>query len=63
MSCVTPTKLTADGCCAQAQAFECLHGTHILLLFSVVMLLTAKEIYQKQACSGFEPALPVRFRT
>jgi len=55
--------LTADGCSAQAQAFDCLHGTHTLLLFSLVMLLAAKGICQKQACSGFEPELPVRFKT
>jgi len=43
MSCKTPTNLTVDGFSAQAEAFECLNGTHTLLMFSLVMLFTAKR--------------------
>jgi len=62
-SCKTPTNLSLDKCIAQAQAFECLNCTHTHLLFSLVLLFTAKGIYLNQACSGFEPESPVRFRT
>jgi len=61
-SCKTPTNLTLDRCIAQAQAFECLNCTHTLLLFSLVILFTAKVIYLNQASSGFEPESLVRFR-
>jgi len=54
-SCRTSTNLTVDGYSAQAQAFECLNGTHILLLFSLVSSLTAKGSYLNEASSGFEP--------
>ena len=42
-SCKHPTNLTVDGCSAQAQAFECLNGPHILLLFSLLGHLQPKE--------------------
>jgi hypothetical protein len=58
-----PTNLTVDGCCAQAQAFECLNVPHTLLLFYLVRSFRAKGIYLKEACSGFEPELLVHFRT
>jgi hypothetical protein len=55
--------LTVDGCSAQAEALEFLNGTHMLLLFSPLRSFTAKGIYLKEACSGFEPESPVHFRT
>ena len=61
--CKTPTNLTVDRCSVQSQAFGCLNCPHTVLLFSTVILFTAKGIYLTQACSGFEPASAVRFRT
>ena len=62
-SCKIPTNLTVDRCSVQSQALECLNCTHILLLFPLFMLFTAKGIYLNQVCSGFEPESPVHFRT
>jgi hypothetical protein len=47
----------------QSQAFECLNCPYTLLLFSLVLLFTAKGIYLNQAWSGFELELPIYFRT
>ena len=38
----TPTNLTIDRCSVQSQVFECFNCPHALLLFSLVMLFTAK---------------------
>jgi hypothetical protein len=58
-SCRTATNLTIDGRSAEAQAFECLNGTHMLLLFSLVKTFIAKGMYLKVARLGFEPERPV----
>ena len=70
LSCKTPTNLTVDGCSAQTEASECLNGTRTLLLFSLVMLFTAKRNLSQgnpiqglslnhQSISGLEPERPV----
>ena len=59
----TATNLTLDRCSVQCQAFERLHYTHTLLLFSIVMLFAAKGMYLNEACSAFKLESPVRFRT
>jgi hypothetical protein len=69
-SCITPTNLTVDGCSALAQTFECLNSTHTLLMFSLVMLFTAKKEFisrkpiqglnlNLRSISGLEPKRPV----
>jgi hypothetical protein len=40
--------LTVDGYSAQALAFECLKGTHTLLLF-IVLIFTANEFISRKA--------------
>jgi hypothetical protein len=61
-NCETPTNLTVYKCSAQAQTYECINYPHILMLFSLVMLYTAKRIYLNQACSGFELESPGPFQ-
>ena len=67
--CKTPTNLTVDRCSVQFLAFECLNCTHKLVLFSLVMLFTAKGIVciqlvqglylNRRSVSALEPEMPL----
>jgi hypothetical protein len=57
------TNLIVHECSAQAQAFERPNDPHTLLLFSLVKSFKAKGISLKAVRAGFEPELPVHFRT
>jgi len=52
-----------DGCSAQAQVSQCHSSFHTLLHFPLFISFTARIIYLRGACSGFEPESPVNFGT
>ena len=59
LSCITPTNLTVTDVLSSLK----LNYTLTLLLFSLVILFTAKGIYLNHVYSGFEPESQFRFRT
>jgi hypothetical protein len=59
-SCKTTTTLTGDRCFAQAQVFECLNGSHTLLLFPLVSLQPAQGLkLNRKSISELEPEMPL----